>query len=189
MKTPRLSTRERKDLLLQQLEKTPLVQSACQKTGISRATYYVWRKDDPDFKVQADANIRKARWLINDLAESKLMEHIRDSKPWAIRFWLTHNHAVYMRRIPVQLPQTYLEAASQTVDKSLLQQALTMASYALGEPEQKQQNPVPDADVATHRTNSFSMDAVFMTATGMSPERDLVPTYFGGVIYAPPLSL
>ena len=34
-----------KTIILEQLQKAPIVQIACEKTGISRATYYRWRKE------------------------------------------------------------------------------------------------------------------------------------------------
>ena len=36
-----------KEQLLEILKKTPIVQIACEKAGVGRATYYRWRKDDP----------------------------------------------------------------------------------------------------------------------------------------------
>ena len=35
-----------KELLVEQLKKTPIVQVVCEKIGVSRASYYRWRKDD-----------------------------------------------------------------------------------------------------------------------------------------------
>ena len=39
-----------KETVLQQLEKTPIVQLASSKAGIGRATCYRWRKKDEDFE-------------------------------------------------------------------------------------------------------------------------------------------
>lgn len=67
---------EQKKLLLEQLTKTPIVQIACEKSGVGRATYYRWRKDDPDFAREADASLKEGRLLVNDMAESQLMSAI-----------------------------------------------------------------------------------------------------------------
>ena len=44
-----MKTKKDKELILEQLRKTPIVQVACEKTGIARATYYRWRKKDKRF--------------------------------------------------------------------------------------------------------------------------------------------
>ncbi len=36
------------------LKKTPIVQVACERSSVGRATYYRWKKDDADFAKQAD---------------------------------------------------------------------------------------------------------------------------------------
>ena len=42
-------TEKIKELVLDQLRKSPIVEAACQKAGITRTTFYRWKKDDPDF--------------------------------------------------------------------------------------------------------------------------------------------
>ena len=60
--------------LLEMLMETPLIEPACQKAGVSRSTYYRWRKEDSVFRKKADNVIGQGRLLVNDLAESKLMK-------------------------------------------------------------------------------------------------------------------
>jgi len=85
--------------LLEQLEKTPIVQLACSKIGIGRATYYRWRLNDKSFAQKADEAINKGRLLINDLAESKLLSAIQEQNMTGIIFWLKHNHPSYTNRV------------------------------------------------------------------------------------------
>jgi len=40
---------ELKKLLIEQLKKTPIVQMACEKTGVARSTYYRWKKQNKTF--------------------------------------------------------------------------------------------------------------------------------------------
>ena len=85
-----------KSNLLELLRDTPLVQPACQRAGVSRATYYRWRKEDADFKKESDEAINQGRLLINDLAESKLISQIRNENMTAIIYWLKNNHKNYV---------------------------------------------------------------------------------------------
>jgi hypothetical protein len=88
-----------KSALLEQLKKTPVVQIACEKASVSRATYYRWRKEDLQFSEAADVALRHGSDLVNDMAESQLMAAIRDRNLTAIIFWLRHHHPQYGQKI------------------------------------------------------------------------------------------
>ncbi len=88
-----------KKRILEQLKKFPVVEIACNKTGISRATYYRWRKSDADFAEVCDEAIMLSAGFINDLAESQLIASIKDRNMTAIIFWLKHHHGAYTTRI------------------------------------------------------------------------------------------
>jgi hypothetical protein len=89
------------ELLLEQLKKTPIVQVACEKVGVGRATYYRWRKDNEYFSEQADIAITEGSLLVNDMAESQLMAAIREKNLTAIIFWLKHHHPNYATKVEV----------------------------------------------------------------------------------------
>ena len=91
-----------KELLLGQLKKTPIVQIACEKTGIGRATYYRWRKEDSKFSNDADAAIFEGSLLVNDMAESQLFGAIREGNMTGIIFWLKHHHPAYETRVEIR---------------------------------------------------------------------------------------
>ena len=88
-----------KDLLIEKLKKTPIVQIACKKAGVGRATYYRWRKNDNNFALASDVALEEGSSLINDMAESQLLSAIRDQNMTAIIFWLKHHHRRYSTRI------------------------------------------------------------------------------------------
>lgn len=90
-----------KRALIEQLKKTPIVQVACGKATISRATYYRWRQEDPDFARLADEAILEGSSLVNDIAESQLMTAIKNQNLTAIIFWLKHHHPAYATKIEV----------------------------------------------------------------------------------------
>jgi len=88
-----------KELLIEQFKKTPIIQLACEKVGVGRATYYRWRKDDPDFARCCDDALQESVGLINDLAESQLLSAIKDKNMTAIIFWLKSRHKGYSTRV------------------------------------------------------------------------------------------
>lgn len=61
-----------------------IVSYACEKTGISRATYYNWINGDEDFK-KACEDINES---VIDVVESKLLSQINDDNLTAIIFFL-----------------------------------------------------------------------------------------------------
>ncbi len=93
--------KDRKTNLLKKLKKNPIVQIACKQAGVSRATYYRWRKEDKNFRNEADKAIFAGEKLINDMAESQLIAAIRDQNLTAIIFWLKHHHAAYATKVDI----------------------------------------------------------------------------------------
>lgn len=93
--------RNDKERILEELKKRPIVQIACEKTGVGRATYYRWRKDNPSFAAKADKAIQEGNLLVNDMAESQLMSAIRDKNLTAIIFWLKNHHPNYTTKVEV----------------------------------------------------------------------------------------
>jgi len=75
------------------LEKNPIIAFVCQKTGISRQTYYRWLEEYSKFKRDCENAIINGKQNINDLAYSKLIELIKSGNITAIIFWLKNNHA------------------------------------------------------------------------------------------------
>lgn len=81
--------------VIEALKTTPIIQVACQKAGIGRATYYRWRTEDLDFKQKTDKSIKSGTHFINDLAESQLLSAIKDKNMTAIIYWLNNHHSAY----------------------------------------------------------------------------------------------
>ena len=68
---------------------------AVMKTGISRATYYRWYHEDPEFKTAADTAIYDGSQVIIDLADSKLISKIKEGELKAFFFFLQHRDHRY----------------------------------------------------------------------------------------------
>lgn len=90
-----------KQKLLERLHKTPIVEMVCKQVGMPRSTYYRWRKEDTVFAEAADEALEHSSALINDLAESQLINAIKNQNMTAIIFWLKHHHKNYTTRVEI----------------------------------------------------------------------------------------
>ena len=117
-----------KEQLLEILKKTPIVQIACEKAGIGRATYYRWRKEDPKFSQASDQALIDGSLLVNDMAESQMMSAIKDKNMTAIIFWLKHHHPAYATKIEITATNKNQEINLTDEQKELLNKALEMAA-------------------------------------------------------------
>jgi hypothetical protein len=124
-----------KEQLLEILKKTPIVQIACEKAGVGRATYYRWRKEDPEFAKVSDQALLDGSLLINDMAESQMMSAIKDKNMTAIIFWLKHHHPAYATKIEITASNRNQDIVLTDEQKELLNKALQMA--ALIPPQEK----------------------------------------------------
>lgn len=116
-----------KEALLAELKKSPIIQVACQKSGVSRATYYRWRKEDEAFAETADQAITESTGLMNDMAESQLLSAIRDRNLTAIIFWLKHRHAAYATRVQVDATHRLLDEKLTPEEQEVVDQALRLS--------------------------------------------------------------
>lgn len=92
---------QQKELIVEQLRKMPIVQIACEKTGVGRTTYTRWRSEDDDFRKAADEAMHEGDEILNDMTETQLMNLIKDQKPHfgAIRLRLTRCHPKYADKL------------------------------------------------------------------------------------------
>jgi len=93
---------KQKEMVVDQLKKTPVVEVACQKVGVGRTTFYRWRHEDVEFDSSCLDALSSGIDLVNDLAESKLIGQIKDSSLPAIAFWLRNRHKAYTNKLKVE---------------------------------------------------------------------------------------
>ena len=77
----------KKDTLLQALESSlGIVSTACNRSGISRSSFYKWYKEDEEFRKKVDEidNVKL------DYVETKLFKNIENEKEKSIIFYLQH---------------------------------------------------------------------------------------------------
>jgi hypothetical protein len=120
-----------KVLLLEQLKKTPIVQIACEKAGVGRATYYRWRKEDAGFTQTSDQAFLDGSLLVNDMAESQLISGIKDKNMTSIIFWLKHHHPAYLTRVEISSGSQEEKLSSEEQDS--VKKALIMAGIVSDE--------------------------------------------------------
>ena len=124
-----------KEIIIEQLKKTPIVQIASEKSGVGRATYYRWRKDDKEFAKSTDEALLEGSLLVNDMAESQIMSAIRDKNMTAIIFWLKHHHPSYATRVEITTNQKNQEDILNDEQKELLTKALAMTKLLPDKPK------------------------------------------------------
>jgi predicted DNA binding protein len=89
------------DQFIEELKKVPIVQVACEKTGLSRNSIYRWRKDDPAFAKKMDEALIEGVAFVNDMSESQLLTLIKEKNYPAISFWLRHRNANYKDKLEI----------------------------------------------------------------------------------------
>lgn len=117
---------KQKELVIEQLKKTPIIQIVCEKVGISRATFYRWKQDDPVFADALEHAIFMGIELVNDMAESQLLSAIRDQNMTAIIFWLKHRHGGYGTRVALDA-NVHVDRPLTDEEKEIIQKSLDFA--------------------------------------------------------------
>lgn len=118
-----------KKLFLENLKKVPIIQVACEKAGVSRATVYRWRDKDKKFHKILDTALSEGEALVNDMSESQLISLIKDKNFSAIRFWLNHRHEKFKERVEVTT-KTEKQEKLTSEEASVVREALRLASFS-----------------------------------------------------------
>lgn len=90
-----------KKRFLAELEKTPIIEAACRKSALPRATLYRWRKMDAKFDRDIEEVLEINRGRYNDLGESQLVSLMKAGNVSAIMFWLRNNHPQYAAKLRI----------------------------------------------------------------------------------------
>ncbi len=117
--------------LIDQLKKVPIVQIACERIGISRPTFYRWKKDDEDFTKAVKEALSEGVIFINELSESQVITLIKEKDLSAVRFWLRHNHPKYAQRIEITTKE--LQEELNPEQEAVVKEALRLSSMRLVE--------------------------------------------------------
>ncbi len=90
-----------KKAILDQLRRVPIIQVACEKAGVSRATFYRLRNEDEKFKIDIEEAIAEGVEFICDVGESQMVSLIKDGHWPAISFLLRTRHPKYATKIQI----------------------------------------------------------------------------------------
>lgn len=82
---------------LDEIRINPNVSAVCKKLNISRNTIYNWKQEDKIFCLEMDLAISDGEDHINDFAESRLIEKIKDGNLKAITFRLEKCSSKYSK--------------------------------------------------------------------------------------------
>ena len=135
-----------KVLLIEQLKKTPIIEIACKKVGIGRATFYRWKKEDQDFAQRVEEALGEGLSMISDLAESKLIGAIQSENMGAIAFWLKAHHSTYRTRVELTTAEKPKEELTPE-QAEIVKKALTFGHLIEEDcQEEKQNNEQPAAE-------------------------------------------
>jgi hypothetical protein len=113
------------DQFLDELRKVPIVQVACEKTGLSRNSVYRWRKEDKEFLKKMDDALSEGVALVNDMSESQLLTLIKEKNYPAISFWLRHRNDNYKNKLEITTAEDSEELTPSQV--KIVKQALKLA--------------------------------------------------------------
>lgn len=132
--------RSDKKAIVEQLRKTPIIQIACEKTSLSRATFYRWKKEDQKFADKVEQAIEEGSHLINDMAESQLISAIKSNNLSAIIFWLKNHHRSYSPKLEVLTKNSDVPLTDE--QKEIIKKSLSMAfnNYLLEDKNDNQQS-------------------------------------------------
>lgn len=122
-----MKSKESKKLFLENLKKVPIIQVACEKSGIGRATIYRWKNEDKAFKENLEKALSEGEALVNDMSESQLISLIKEKNFSAIRFWLNHRHDKFRERVEVTAKFEQQEALTPEQEETV-RKALSLAS-------------------------------------------------------------
>lgn len=116
-----------KERILAQLRQLPIVEVACKKIGVSRSSFYRWKKDDPEFSKAVHEAIIEGENLICDMSESQLISLIRDKNFQSIQLWLKTHHPKYANKIELSGSLSVKEDTLTEEEKKLIEEALRLA--------------------------------------------------------------
>lgn len=125
--TKKESTKKDKERILGHLRTIPIIEVACKKVNIARATYYRWRNEDTEFLRQSEDALQDGIDMINDMTESQLIVLIKEKKFQAVQFWLRHNHQRFLlKEKEHSLIKTKREVPLSKDQEKVLKEALTL---------------------------------------------------------------
>lgn len=118
-----------KDTFLAELRKIPIVQVACERSGVSRNSVYRWKKEDAKFSDEMDTALAEGEDLVNDMSESQLLTLIKEKNWSAISFWLRHRNPKYKEKVEVTTKIGINDDTLTDEQEAIVKRALELATF------------------------------------------------------------
>ena len=119
-----------KQAMIDILKEMPIIQFAVKKAGISRDTYYRWKREDKNFFRQSEDAFAQGIEFVNDMSESQIIQSIKEKKIPAIVLWLRHHHLRYGAKTQGYTPASFAVELSAK-ERKIVAKALRLASGKL----------------------------------------------------------
>ncbi len=110
-----------KEAFLEQLKRTPTIETSCQKVSVSRATVYRWINASKSFRKKVDEALTEGREFMLDVAETQLFSLIGEKEMPAIRLYLSTHSPRYGNKLEIK---GNIRQELTTAEKKLLKEAL-----------------------------------------------------------------
>jgi predicted DNA-binding protein (UPF0251 family) len=117
-----------REAFLDQLKRTPTIETACQKVGVSRATVYRWIRDSKKFEKQVDDSLKEGRSFMSDIAENQLFSLIGDKRIEAIRLYLSTHNPRYGNKLELSGAVSGKDEPLTKEQRKLIKEALRLSS-------------------------------------------------------------
>jgi len=117
-----------KEAFLEQLKRTPTIETSCQKVSIARATVYRWIKASKKFEKKVDESLVEGRTFMSDIAENQLFSLIGEKKIEAIRLYLSTHNARYGNKLELSGSVSNKDEPLTKEQKKLIREALKLSS-------------------------------------------------------------
>lgn len=117
-----------KEAFLEQLKRTPTIETSCQKVIVARATVYRWIKTSKKFEAKVDEALVEGRTFMSDIAENQLFSLIGEKKIEAIRLYLSTHNARYGNKLELSGTVSNKDEPLTKEQKKLIREALKLSS-------------------------------------------------------------
>jgi len=127
-----MKNKKLKEDFIEILSKSPVIQPACERCGISRSTLYRWKSEDKEFSDAVDKASAEGRALVSELCESKLITAIKNENLGAIKYWLWANDPRYSNKLELKGQVTVIPKQLSAEQEASIKRALLLSENEEG---------------------------------------------------------
>lgn len=127
-----MKNKKLKEEFVEILSKSPVIQPACERCGISRSTLYRWKSEDKEFSDAVDKASAEGRALVSELCESKLITAIKNENLGAIKYWLWANDPRYSNKLELKGQVTVIPKQLSPEQEASIKRALLLSENEEG---------------------------------------------------------